>query len=114
MPSPDTVRLRHMRDAAAMALRLSEGRKRADLDADPSLSLALIRCLEVLGEAASKVSEETQLQMESVSFTPIVGMRNRLIHAYFDVNLDIVWKTVLEDLPSLLSALNAFLAQREE
>jgi uncharacterized protein with HEPN domain len=62
-----------MRDAAAMALRLSENRTREDLDSDPSLSLSLIRCLEVLGEAASRVSQERQRQIEGISFGPIVG-----------------------------------------
>lgn len=70
---------------------------------------ALCKDIEILGEAAARVGEETRLAMTGVPWDEIVGMRNRLIHAYFDVNLDILWKTVLEDLPPLVSALKSIL-----
>ncbi|MBZ5727551.1 MAG: DUF86 domain-containing protein [Acidobacteriia bacterium] len=111
MPSPDAVRLRHMQEAVATALRMVEGRSRLDLSSDPMLAMALTRCLEILGEAASKLSAESRLRFPDIPGAKMVSMRNRLIHAYFDVDLDIVWTTVSEDLPPLLAVLDSVLAQ---
>lgn len=74
------------------------------------LAMALTRCLEILGEATSKVSSETSSRLPAIPFAKIVAMRNRLIHAYFDVDLDIVWTTVTDDLPGLLLAVDEALA----
>ena len=106
MLSPDAVRLRHMREAAATALEMAGGHVREDLSANTMLAMALTRCLEILGEAASRISPEVCARFPAIPFTKMISMRNRLIHAYFDVNLDIVWTTVKEDLPALLPALD--------
>ena len=111
MPSPDVVRLRHMQEAITLALKMASGRNRQDLTSDSMLAMALTRCLEVLGEAASKLSDEVRLRFPGIPFAKMISMRNRLIHAYFDVDLDIVWTTVSEDLPSLLPVLESVLAQ---
>ena len=113
MPSPDGVRLRHMREAAATALEMTAGYQRADLSKNIMLAMALTRCLEILGEAASKMSADTSTRFPAIPFPKIVSMRNRLIHAYFDVDLDIVWTTVTEDLPALLPALDLALASMD-
>ena len=110
MPNPDAVRLRHMREAAATALEMTIGYDRADLSTNTMLAMALTRCLEILGEAASKMSTDSSDRFPTIPFAKIVSMRNRLIHAYFDVDLDIVWTTVREDLPALLPALDQALA----
>src|SRR3990172_657730 len=102
MPSPDTVRLRHILDSAREAMAFVEGRSRSDLDADHMLSLALVRLLEVIGEAARGMSREFREAHPEVAWSKMAGMRDRLIHGYFDVNLDVVWKTVADDLPLLL------------
>ena len=99
---PDVVRLRHMHEAVVIALKMSAGRSRLSLDSDPMLAMALTRSLEILGEAASKLSAEARLQFPTIPCAQMVSMRNRLIHAYFDVDLDIVWTTVSEELPRLL------------
>jgi uncharacterized protein with HEPN domain len=70
------------------------------------LAMALTRCLEILGEAASKIGPETRLRFPVIPFVSIVSMRNRLVHAYFDIDLDIVWTTVTEDLPALVPILD--------
>jgi uncharacterized protein with HEPN domain len=101
MRKADRVRLQHMLDAANEALSFIQGRTRSDLDNDRMLVLSLIRELEIIGEAASKISRETRSQSSAVPWQDITGMRNRLIHAYFDVDLDIVWSTVTKDLPVL-------------
>lgn len=81
MRKPDAVRLRHMREAAASAVEMAAGRARSDLDGNLMLRMALTHCLEILGEAASKVAPETGAQLPSIPFAKIVSMRNRLIHA---------------------------------
>jgi uncharacterized protein with HEPN domain len=98
-----------MLDAANEALSFIQARVRTDLDNDRMLVLSLIRELEIIGEAASKVSPETRGQNSAVPWQDICGMRNRLIHAYFDVNLDVVWTTVTKDLPFLKAELEKIL-----
>ncbi len=102
-----------MQEAITLALKMTKGRDRQDLTSDPMLAMALTRCLEVLGEAASKLSDEMRLQYPDIPCGKMISMRNRLIHAYFDVDLDIVWTTVSEDLPPLLPVLEAALAQTD-
>ena len=106
MPSPEAIRLRHMREAAAAALELANGRERLDLSRSLMLAMALTRCLEILGEAASKIGPETRQRFPMIPFASIVSMRNRLVHAYFDIDLDIVWTSVTEDLPALVPLLD--------
>lgn len=110
LPAEDRVPLQHKLDAARKAQTWSAGRDREALTVDEQLSLALQRLIEILGEAAKKVSEPTRSQAADIPWRAIAGMRNRLIHAYFDVDLDILWNTVVEDLPPLIAALEALLA----
>jgi uncharacterized protein with HEPN domain len=79
MPSPDAIRLRHMREATATALEMAAGHDRTDLSANIMLEKALTRCLEILGEAASKVSAEVCVQFPAIPFPKIISMRNRLV-----------------------------------
>ena len=69
----------------------------------------LARCLEIMGEAASKITDETRVGFPRIPFVKMISMRNRLIHAYFDLNLDIVWTTVNDDLPAVISTLDSAL-----
>ena len=101
----DEIRLRHMLDAAREAVSFARGRTRGDLDTDRQLVLSLVKDIEIVGEAATRVSEPARRRLPEMPWERIVGMRNRLVHAYFDVNLDIVWKTVREDLPELIALL---------
>ncbi len=101
----DIVRMRHMLDAATKAVSFVAGKSRTDLDTDEKLALALVRLVEIIGEAASKVSTETQNQFAMIEWRDIIGTRNRLIHAYDSVNLDILWQITRGDLPSLINKL---------
>ncbi|MBI4610960.1 MAG: DUF86 domain-containing protein [Candidatus Rokubacteria bacterium] len=112
MRKDDANRLRHMRDAAREALEFARGRVRSDLDTDRMLVLALIKDTEIIGEAANQVSEETRAQFPKIPWADIIGMRHRLVHAYFDINLEILWRTVQQDLPPLLAALEKALDEK--
>lgn len=87
MRKHDIIRLRHMLDAAKEAESFVLGKSRTALDTDRMLVLALVKDIEIIGEAASKASEETRLKCPEIPWPDIVNMRNRLIHAYFDVDL---------------------------
>ena len=101
----DTVRLHHMLDAAKEAFSFVQDKERRDLDKDRKLVLSLVRLVEVIGEAAGSVSKEFRAVHPHIPWPAIIGMRNRLIHAYFDVDLDRVWDTVKDDLPPLVASL---------
>lgn len=105
----DMVRLRHMLDAAQKAVNFVQNRNRVDLDTDEILSLALIRLLEILGEAARGLSKEFRQRNPHIVWQQIIGMRDRLIHGYFDVDMDIVWAILNTDLPPLISDLEKIL-----
>ncbi len=109
MQRDDVIRLRHMLDAAQEAVTFTAQRSRDDLKADRMLALSLVKSIEIIGEAASKVSEETREASPSIPWQDITAMQNRLIHAYFDINLEIVWDTVVEELPPLISELEKIL-----
>ena len=110
MQNADLVRVQHMRDAAQEALLFVRKRSRADLDTDRMLSLSLVRLLEIIGEAARAVSPRIRNATAAVPWTEIVGMRDRLAHGYYDVNMDIVWETVKRDLPPLVQHLRKLLS----
>lgn len=86
----DQVRLLHMRDAAQQAIDFIEGETRESLDQDTKLMFALTRAVEIIGEAASRVSPELREKYPQIPWPLMIGMRNRLIHAYYEVNLDIL------------------------
>jgi uncharacterized protein with HEPN domain len=109
-PEADLLRLRHMLDAAEDAIGFSAGRQRQDLDQDRMLVLSLVKSIEIIGEAASRVSAATQEEIPSLPWADIIGMRNRLIHAYYDVDHDRVWDTISTDLPELIDSLRRYLA----
>jgi uncharacterized protein with HEPN domain len=95
-----------MLDAAREAISFATGRSRQDLDQDRMRALALVKCIEIIGEAAATMSDEARAEYPQIPWRSIVAMRNRLIHAYFNIDLDRVWDTVVDDLPELLAALD--------
>jgi uncharacterized protein with HEPN domain len=98
-----------MRDHAREAVAFSAGRSREDLDADRQFQLALTRLVEIVGEAAGRVSELSRQRQPGIPWREIVGMRHRLIHGYDRVDLDILWEVVRRDLPDLVAKLDAIL-----
>jgi uncharacterized protein with HEPN domain len=99
------VALRHMREAAREAMELVVGKARGDLDSSRMLSLAVVRVPEVLGEAASRVPLDVRERCPGIPWAAVVSMRNRLIHGYDQIDHDIVWAVLVNDLPPLVSAL---------
>lgn len=105
MLEADIVRLKHMLDAAIEIVEFMSGKSRDDLDNDRKLNLSIVHLLEIIGEAATGVSLDTQNSHTQIPWKAVIGMRNRLIHGYFDINLDIVWKTAKQDIPPLIPEL---------
>jgi len=114
MLTSDAVRLRHVLDAAREAIEFSKGCRREDLDKDRKLGLAMVRLLEVIGEAARGVSREFREAHPDIEWSKMAGMRDRLIHGYYDVNMNVVWETVQGDLPPLVSKLARLVASETE
>ena len=106
MSPSDAIRLRHMLEAAQEALDHAAGGSRSDLAGNRVLALALIKCIEIIGEAAARVSAETQASYPQIPWIDIVGMRNRLVHVYFDIDLDRLHDTIVGDLPELIAVLS--------
>jgi len=103
-----------MLDAAREAFSFISGRARSDLNNNRMLVLSLVKDIEIIGEAAGKVSSETRNKSSGIPWLDIIDMRNHLIHAYFDVDLNIVWDTVTKDIPPLIEALEKILSSEKE
>ena len=114
MQEADLVRLKHMLDAATEIVEFTRDKNRHDLDNDRKLNLSVVHLLEIMGEAASGISIEIQNSYTQIPWKAIIGMRNRLIHGYFDINLDIIWKTVTQDIPPLLPELNRIIKSQDQ
>lgn len=108
----DAVRLRHMLDYAAEAIELCGGRSRQDLDRDRMFNLALVRLIEIVGEAANRVSKQAQQDLPEIPWREVISMRNRVVHGYDAVNFDILWAVVRDDLPPLAANLRAHLKRQ--
>lgn len=105
MTQPDEIRIEHMREAARKAIDFCRDRSRADLDSDELLRLALSKLVEIVGEAAKQTGSNERLRYPNVPWAEAARMRDRLVHHYFDIDLDVLWSTITEDLPALLEAL---------
>jgi uncharacterized protein with HEPN domain len=99
------IRLRHMLDHAREVVAMASGRARGELDTDRQLNLSLVRLLEIIGEAASRVPGRERLHYPDIPWPEIIALRNRLIHGYDSVDFDILWQIVTHDLPPLVAAL---------
>jgi uncharacterized protein with HEPN domain len=102
---PDQIRILHIREAAEKGLPFIDGRSPTDLDSDEMLMLALTKLIEIIGEAAKNVSDAGRQTFPNFDWRAAARMRDRLTHHYFDINRDILWATVVNDLPAILQAL---------
>lgn len=99
----DSIRIAHMLDAARKIIQFTAGKSRVDLDSDEILSLAVVRLLEIIGEAARHVTDETRASYPNIEWQDIADMRNRVIHGYFDI----IWDTVSVNIPTLINRLES-------
>jgi uncharacterized protein with HEPN domain len=106
----DEVRFRHMLDHAREAVAMIQGKERSDLDSDRMLEISLIRLVEIIGEAAARVGTESKKKYPSIPWLQIAGIRNRLVHGYDAVDPDILWDTIIDDLPPLIAELEKILS----
>ena len=86
----------------------------SEFEDDRQHQLAILKAVEIIGEAASRISEETKAKHPGIPWSEIIGMRNRLVHGYFAVRLDRVWRTVQDDLPPLIAQLEALVPPEPE
>ena len=114
MERDDSVFLRHVLDAARQLQQYVARRAREDLDLDPMLRDAVIRQLEIIGEAANRVSQAFRQGHPEVPWAKIVAMRNQLIHGYMTVDLDLVWGSAEIDVPRLLALLEPLASSEAE
>lgn len=105
----DIIRLHHMLESTCEAISFINSKTRESLETDRQLVLALVKSIEIIGEAASKITNECRSKNPQIPWQNIINMRNRLIHAYFNINYDILWKTVTDDLPPLVKELEKIL-----
>ena len=111
MPPRDRVRILHMIDACEQAISFADDRTHDDLVDDMLFRFAMIHAVLIVLEAASQVSAATRAETPQIAWAPMIGMRNRVVHAYFDIDLDTIWSTVHEDFPPLLTALRQLTAE---
>jgi uncharacterized protein with HEPN domain len=105
MNEPDLVRLRHMLDAAKTAASFAAGKTRENLEDDLMLAFALVRAIEIVGEAAARIDKAEQQNYPQIPWKAITGMRNKIVHDYFDIDYDVVWDTVQLRIPELITQL---------
>jgi len=108
-----TVWLRHMRDYAADARLIAAGLSKDEVANTRVVLYALTHAVEIIGEAATRVPPETRRRAPQVPWGDIIGMRNRLIHGYYTIDVDVLWDTVCEDLPVLIEEIDRLLGQED-
>jgi uncharacterized protein with HEPN domain len=108
----DRERLGHILEAIARA-RAVAARGRAAVMADEIMQAALQHHLVIVGEAVSRLSPELRAEHPEVPWARIVAVRNRLVHAYFAVDLEVVWGIAADDLPRLDDGIRALLAGQD-
>lgn len=113
MPGDDLVFVGHMAETAERAVAKLSGKSRSDFDDDENLRLALAHLLQIVGEAASRVSPQFRANQTAVPWRSIIGMRHKVVHDYLGLDYDIVWDTVADELPPLIESLRRSLASQD-
>jgi uncharacterized protein with HEPN domain len=105
----DSAYLKHILDSVRFIDKYSKKLTVAQFIKDELVQSAIVRQLEIIGEAANLVSKQTKQELKGVEWAKIVGMRNKLIHEYFGVDLNVVWSTIKQELPKLEKELKRYL-----
>lgn len=114
MSKGDDLYLGHMLDTAQGAVAKLSGKSRADFDSDENLRLALAHLLQIIGEAARRVSSAFRENHRYVPWNAIIGMRHKVVHDYLNVDYDVVWETVVNDLPPLVENLRRIVGSENQ
>ncbi len=114
MQRDDSAYLLDMLLAARDALSFTEGLSYHEFARDRRTQLSVLKAVEIVGEAAAHVSEDARQLHQAIPWREIVGMRNRLVHAYFDIDLRLVWDTACDDLPALIALLEPLVPPEAE
>lgn len=101
----DSLRIRHILEAAEHIADFTRGISEEEFMNDYEKQSAVVKQLEIIGEAASKLSTEFTKEHQEIDWSKVVGMRHKMIHDYFDIDVDIVWTTVTSDVPLLKEAI---------
>jgi uncharacterized protein with HEPN domain len=113
MNKTDTIRLQLMLDAAEEAMGFCRKVSRDDLDGNRILVLAVIKEIEIIGDLAKGISPEVKKEFSFVPWNDIIAMRNRFLKSYREVDHDLLWKTIIGDLPFLQSSFRRILSRVE-
>lgn len=111
-PNEPYVRISHMLQVAEELATFIAGKHYDDLLADRALQYLCIHCLELIGEAAAGIDVEFTNRHPQIPWRSAMAMRHRLIHGYFDIDLEIVWHAATEDIPALVPSLRQLLTER--
>lgn len=108
----DHTRLCHILDAAREVVGYVEGLPREAFNSQRPLQHSVVRCIEIMGEAALRLSPEFRNASPDIPWQDMIGMPNRLIHAYFDLDLDLLWITASQEIPCIIPRLTALLSEQ--
>ncbi|MBE7557562.1 DUF86 domain-containing protein [bacterium] len=106
----DSVLLNDMFVAAKQATKAAAAKGQGDLYEDPVWALGLVKCIEIIGEASSRLSAQLREKHPEVSWPAIMSMRNRMVHAYSDIKYEVVWSTITQELPPFVQAIEKILS----
>ena len=101
----DRIRIRHMLEASQKIMKFFQKKTRQEFENDEVLVLAVVRLLEIVGEAARKISSEITQEFSQITWKGIIGTRDRLIHGYFNVDMNVIWNIIENDIPYLITEL---------
>ena len=105
MQKDDLVYVGHMLDKAREAVDLVKGKDRSDYNSEPAIRYALAHLLQIIGEAARRISQDFCKSHPEIPWKALVGMRHKVVHDYTSVDEDVVWDTVQQELPPLIKSL---------